>query len=140
MDAFDALAVLVVIADELEQGTVGIAEVHADTVAARSGPLHGAELDGDTVCAQVLDRARDRPVPAEAEVAVPRLDPHSRHGLRGGAGHVHVQLLNAEAIRVTPAGKLQYFRTEHVAVEGVRPRGIRDGEDRVVERESGSWG
>src|SRR4051794_35118885 len=54
------------VGDELEQASVGIAEVDAQTSSLRSGPLDRAELDPYSTRFEMRDRVRDRPVVGEA--------------------------------------------------------------------------
>src|SRR6476646_777980 len=86
--------------DELEQRSVGVAEVDALAVAAGAAARDRADLDLDAHGRQVLDRAVEGAVPDEADIAVPRTHGIARHRRRVDAWAVHVQLLVAEAVRV----------------------------------------
>ena len=70
--------------------------------------------------AQVLDRLFDRPVPAKAQVAVPRPHRIGRPRVRLRARPVDVQLLLAEAVGEAPVGQLDELGAEHIGVEAVR--------------------
>src|SRR4051812_22943567 len=90
------------VANELEQRAVRVPEVQALPATARALSLDRAELHLHPVLAQMGDGLLDRPVPAEAEVAVPR--PHRVDCPRVwlAARPVDVQLLVAEAIGPPP--------------------------------------
>lgn len=89
--------------------------------------------------AKMLRGLLDRPGPLEAEVAVPGLD-----GLIGdevadvGPRPVHVQPLVADHVRSPVPAERHDLRAENVAVEGVRPLPVGDGDDDVVEPEAQS--
>src|SRR4051794_17736544 len=104
------------VGDELEQASVGLAEVHAQTSSLRSGPLDRAELDPYSTRFEMRDRVRDRPVVGEAQIAVARLDRHPRDRRRVKSWAVHVELLVAEAVGPALARPNQ-LRAEHVSVE-----------------------
>src|SRR3990172_3646943 len=55
--------------------------------------------------AEVRDRALDRPVPHEAQIAVAGGDAHARDRLGRGPGKVDVELLGAEAVGLAAAGQ-----------------------------------
>src|SRR5215218_562701 len=68
--------------DEFEQAAVGVAEVHARSLAVRTLAAHRPELDLHAVGPQVIDRALDWSRPDEAEIASARLYRKSRNRLR----------------------------------------------------------
>src|SRR5262245_49221133 len=81
--------------DELEQRPVGVAEVDALALAVGAAARDRADLDLDASGRQVLDRAGDRAVPHEAQIAVPRADAVARDRRGVHARPVDVQLLVA---------------------------------------------
>ena len=81
----------------------------------------------------MLDGALDRPVPDEAEVAVPRPDRVGRAWKGLAARPVHVQLLAGEPVRPAALVELDELGPEDITVEAVRPLPVRDGNDDVVE-------
>src|SRR3982751_3765531 len=94
------------VANELEERAVRIAEVDALPAAARALALDRAELGLDPAPGQERGRFLGGAVEAEAEVAVPR--PHRVGGarMRLAPGPVHVQLLLAEAVGMAAVLKL----------------------------------
>src|SRR3954447_22981308 len=120
------------VGDELEQASVGIAEVHAQTSSLRSGPLDRAELDPYSTGFEMRDRVRDRPVVGEAQIAVARLDRHPRDRPRVKSRAVYVELLVAEAVGPALARPNQ-LRAEHVSVERIRHGPVRHMDDAVIE-------
>jgi uncharacterized protein YuzE len=122
-----------VVDDQLEQASIGVAEVDARAGAATAAPLDRTLLDLDAVPAKVLERPVYRARPDEAEVAVSRADAIARDRVRVGAGPVHVELLVVETVGVAPEAELNQLRAEHVPVEGVRALPVGDGDHAVVE-------
>src|SRR5689334_10079449 len=100
------------VADELEQRAVGVAEVHALPAAARTLALDRPELHLHPTLAQMGRGILDRPVPAEAQVAVPGPHRIDRARLRLAPGPVDVQLLLADAVGVPAVLELDQLRAE----------------------------
>src|SRR5260370_38875197 len=137
MRSSGALSILAVIGNELQQRTVGIAEIDAD-----AGPFGAEALDRpgvnrDPAALKVDDGVRNRPVPLEAEIAVAGLDRKPRHLGRMKAGPVQIELRRAEP--VGPALRApNELGAEKIAAERVRALPVRDMYHAVVEGD-GQW-
>src|SRR3989442_1091293 len=121
-----------VVRNELEQASVGIAEVHARPAAPSPTPRHRSGLDRNAVAVQVFDRAGDRAVPFEAQVAVPRRHRHTRDHRWTNARAMHIELLLADAVSEAPID-LYDLDTEHVSIESVRADEVAHRDHDVVE-------
>lgn len=105
--------------DEFEQAAVGVAEVHARSLAARTDAPHRATLDLHAVGAQMVDRAFDWPSPDEAEIAAAGLHRKPRDRLWFKAGSMDVELLSTEAVHRNTVRLADELRAEDIAVESV---------------------
>ena len=83
--------------------------------------------------AQVRGGVLDRPVPAEAEVAVPGPNGVGGPRVRLAPRPVDVQLLLAKAICEAAVLELDELGAQHIAVEAVRPLPVADRNYAVVE-------
>src|SRR4030095_16221700 len=115
-----------VIGHELEEIPVGVAEVDGGAVDATGAPpLHGADLDGDSVGGQPVDGVADGTLPDEAEIFGPH---HRRHrfGSNGLAGLVNIDHgapghERREAPRaLPPLVHAERLAAQHFAIEGER--------------------
>src|SRR5262249_34000191 len=124
--------------DELEQAPVGIPEIDARPAIARAEARDRPELDVHAPLAQMRYGVLDPPRPYEAQVAVPGSHRDAGHVVAGvHARPVDVELGPGAAVDPPPRPALDDFRAQHLAVEGVRPLPIRDGDDAVIERDAG---
>jgi hypothetical protein len=121
------------VGDELDQASVGVAEVDARTSALSTVSRHWSLLDLDVVLAEVRGRALDRSRPFEAEVAVSRRYRDPSDGIAVCSRTVHVELLSPESIGPRAGASVDQFRPEHIAVEDVRSLPIGHVDDAMVE-------
>src|SRR5215471_3134814 len=124
------------VGDELEQRAIGIAEVDAHPIAARTCALDRSELGGYAMCVQMCLSLRDRSGPLETQIAVSRRNGAPRHRRGIESGPVTVELQVAKSIGPTIAPRYSLC-AHHIPIERVRPRPVRDMDDAVIELELG---
>src|SRR5215831_14261865 len=124
------------VGDELEQRAIGIAEVDAHPIAARTCALDRSELGGYAMCVQMCLSLRDRSGPLETQIAVSRRNGAPRHRRGIESGPVTVELQVAKSIDPTIAPRYD-LGAHHIPIERVRPRPVRDMDDAVIELERG---
>src|SRR5215208_2026218 len=134
-DPRSGLARPLVVRDQLEEASVGVAEVHTHPVAASAAAGHGPDLDLDALAGEVSKGALRAALPTKAEVGAAWLDREPGEWLGARAGTVDVQLDLPEPIGPAPSVQLDQLDTEDVTVEGVRALPVADGDDHVVQRD-----
>src|SRR5499427_10832438 len=120
------------VAHKFHERAVRIAEIDRGTWPFRAKPLHWTALDDNSMLFQVLNRALDRALPLEAQIAVARLHRQACDLCRLYAWPMHVELLVAEAVR--PArGALHQLGAHDIGIKPVGPSPIRHMDDAVVQ-------
>src|SRR6266567_2585932 len=127
------------IGHELEEISVGVAEVHGGAVdAAGAATFHRTDLDGHPVGGQPIYGVPDRALPDEAEVFGAR---HRRDGFGGNgpAGLVNIDHGAAghergEApLALPPLVHAEGLAAQHLAIEGEGRLEVLDDDDDVIE-------
>src|ERR1700730_18420439 len=103
---------------EFQERAVGIAEIHAGTLPLRAVAYDRPEFDRDLMALEMIDRVGDRPLPLEADVAVPGLHRQARHDHAAHAGPMEIELGIAEPIGIEGTA-WHHFGADHIAVERV---------------------
>src|SRR6185312_1112928 len=122
------------VADELHERAIRIAEIDAGAFALPAEARHRSQLDLDAVGAQMLHRTLDRAVPAETEIAVSGLDRDARQRLGLHARPVAIQLLAAQPENVGATFARNRLGTDDFGIERPRPIPVGNMDHTVIER------
>ncbi len=124
------------VGNELKEGSIRIAEVHALSLSACSGSFHRTEFQRDAVLLKVMDRVRDPAVPFEAEITAA-----GHHGQPCPRRPNLFRSVGVELNRSEPEHCSQAvghdFGPEYIPVKGNRAFLVADVNDAMVEADSG---
>ena len=120
------------IRDKFHQRAIRIPKIDADTVAARAGPVDGANLDLDSLLRQMSNGAGDFTRPDETQVTSSRLD-----GKRGVRSTVRIRAMTVQLNLAEPIGESganwDYLGAHYVAIEPIGAIPVPHMNDAMIE-------